>query len=71
VHREIERLLGEKEAPMGGWVFVPMVNVLEVPPALSGRMRKPARRGESELSWPSWAFEGTTTLAGAFLRENA
>ena len=53
MHREIERPLEEKEAPMGGWVVVPMVNVLEVHLALSGRMRKPARRGESELSWTS------------------
>ncbi|MBV8609673.1 MAG: hypothetical protein JO034_19735 [Singulisphaera sp.] len=41
-----------------------MVNVLEVHLALSGRMRQPARRDESKLSRPSWAFEGTTALAG-------
>ena len=56
---------------MGGWVVVPMVNVLEVHLALSGRMRQPAQRGESELSWPSWAIEGATALSDTSLRENA
>lgn len=59
---------------MGGWVVVPMVNVLEVHLALSGRMRQLASRGESEVSWPSRAFEGTTDAcrsAGPFLREKA
>jgi hypothetical protein len=30
VHREFERLLEEKEAPMGGWIVVPMIKALEV-----------------------------------------
>jgi len=39
VRREIEKLLEEKrEAPLGGWVGVPMVNVLEVNLALSKKM---------------------------------
>ena len=46
-----------------------MVNVLEVHLALSGRLRQPARRDESKLSRPSWAFEGTTAIAGPYLWE--
>jgi len=44
VAREIEKLLDEKhEAPLGGWVGVPLVNVLEVNLALSDRMDRLAR----------------------------
>lgn len=44
VSREIEKLLDEKrEAPLGGWVGVPLVNVLELNLALSDRMDRLAR----------------------------
>jgi K+-transporting ATPase ATPase C chain len=44
IRREIEGLLVEKqEAPLGGLVGVPLVNVLEINLALADRMRRPAK----------------------------